>query len=222
MKIILLITLTLFSSHVFAQKQKKIFYDSVGQVTTWENYMSILVLGKYKLVQSGNIRTLQKMTPEEIEAEIKRTEKKISKTDKIGTSFPEFDITDISGNRLVKSELKGRVLVINFWFIGCPPCEMERPALNELRKLYKNNEDVIFISFARNNREQLLEILDDYPILYNVVPTEKDFIKAKFEINAFPINIIVGKDGNYYFNGIASGIGIMTILQRQIDKALKG
>ncbi len=222
MKKILLISLTLFSSHLLAQKHKKIFYDSVGQITTWENYMSTLVSGKYKLVRSGNIRTLKKMMPEEIEKEINRTEKRITKTDKIGKGFPEFDITDINGNRLVKNELKGKVLVINFWFIGCPPCEIERPSLNDLRKLYKDNEDVVFISFARNNKEELIKNLDEYPILYNVVPTEKDFIKSNFEINAFPINIIVGKDGNYFFYGRASGIGIMTILQRQIDKTLKG
>jgi thiol-disulfide isomerase/thioredoxin len=56
-------------------------------------------------------------------------------------------------------------LALNFWFIGCSPCEMERPSLNDLTKLYADNKDVVFISFAKNDREQLTKFLQEYPIL---------------------------------------------------------
>jgi thiol-disulfide isomerase/thioredoxin len=221
MRILFLITLLLAGHPMTAQKTKKIFYDSAGRVTTWDNYMAQLVGGKYKLSKSGNFRTLVKMTPEEQEVEVRRTEKKITRTDKIGKLFPDFDREDVSGNRLAKSELKGKVLVINFWFVGCPPCEMERPSLNGLTEIYKDNKDVVFISFARNSKEQLIEFLKESPVHYHVVPTEKDYIPTTFAINGYPANLIVGRDGNYFYNSAASGIGIQTILRRQIDKALK-
>ena len=112
--------------------------------------------------------------------------------------------------------------MLNFWFIGCSPCEVERPSLNDLTKVYADNKDVVFISFAKNDKEQLTKFLTENPILYNVVPTDKDFIKTKFEINGYPVNIILDRNGKYFFNSSASGVGILTILQRQIDKALKG
>ena len=224
MKKILAIILTLSTGGLVAQNKNTIFYDSVGQVTTWEGHWAQVITGKYKSIyhKSENKKTLTKTTSDEFEKELRKTEKKITRTNKLGTDFPEFDLVDVDGNRLSKSELKGKVLVLNFWFIGCSPCEMERPSLNDLTKLYSDNKDVVFISFARNDKEQLTKILKEYPISYNIVPTDKDYIKTKFEINAYPVNIIVGRDGKYFYNSAASGIGILTILQKQIDKALKG
>jgi thiol-disulfide isomerase/thioredoxin len=220
----LIVLLTLLTSELVAQNKNTIFYDSVGQVTSWEGHWAQVVTGRYKSIydKSENKKTLVRTTREEFDAELRKTEKKITKTNKLGTDFPEFDLLDINGNRLTRTELKGKVLVINFWFIGCSPCEMERPSLNDLTKVYADNKDVVFISFAKNDKEQLTKFLAENPILYNVVPTEKDFIKTKFEINEYPVNIILDRNGKYFFNSSASGVGILTILQRQIDKALKG
>lgn len=220
----LIVLLTLLTSELVAQNKNTIFYDSVGQVTTWEGHWAQVVTGRYKSIynKSENKKTLGKMTREEFDTELRKTEKKITKTNKLGTDFPEFDLLDINGKRLNRTELKGKVLVLNFWFIGCSPCEMERPSLNDLTKVYADNKDVVFISFAKNDKEQLIKFLAENPILYNVVPTDKDFIKTQFEINEYPVNIILDRNGKYFFNSSASGVGILTILQRQIDKALKG
>lgn len=152
----LIILLTLLTSELVAQNKNTIFYDSVGQVTTWEGHWAQVVTGRYKSIyhKSENKKTLVKTTREEFETELRKTEKKITKTNKLGTDFPEFDLLDLNGNRLTRTELKGKVLVLNFWFIGCSPCEMERPSLNDLTKVYADNKDVVFISFAkmiRNN-----------------------------------------------------------------------
>ncbi len=223
-KTLTLTFLTLLTIELSAQNKKTIFYDSVGQVTTWEGHWAQVVTGKYKSVynKSENKKTLAKMTAEEFEAELRKTEKRITKKNKLGTEFPEFDVLDLNGNRLAMAELKGKVLVLNFWFIGCAPCEMERPSLNDLTKIYADNKDVVFIAFAKNDKEQLTKFLAENPVLYNTVPTDKDFIKTRFEINEYPVNIILDRNGKYFFNSSASGIGILTILQRQIDKALKG
>lgn len=223
MKTTLIILLSLFTNGLVAQNKNTIFYDSVGQITTWEVHWAQVITGRYKSIynKSENKKTLVKTTKEEFETELRKTEKKITRKDKLGTDFPDFDVIDINDNRLSKAELKGKVLVLNFWFIECSPCEMERPSLNDLTKIYTDNKDVVFISFARNDKEQLTKFLKENPILYNVVPTDKNFIMTKFEINAYPVNIIIDRDGKYFFNSAASGIGILRILQKQIDKALK-
>jgi|688.fasta_scaffold770497_1 thiol-disulfide isomerase/thioredoxin len=223
MKYILIVLLTICgTSEIVAQNRNTIFYDSVGLLTTFEGHWAQVVTGRYKSIcnRPKNTRTLVKATKEEFETELRKTDKRITKKYKLDTDFPDFEAIDLNGNRLTKQDLKGKVIVLNFWFIGCAPCEMERPSLNDLTKLYANNENVIFISFAKNNKEQLDKFLKDYPVLYKVVPTEKDYIKTKFEINAYPINIIIGKNGKYFYNSKTSGIGILTILQREIDKAL--
>lgn len=115
----LIVLLTLLTSELVAQNKNTIFYDSIGQVTTWEGHWAQVVTGRYKSIynKSENKKTLGKTTREEFEAELRKTERKITKTNKLGTDFPEFDLLDLNGNRLTRTELKGKVLVLNFWFI---------------------------------------------------------------------------------------------------------
>lgn len=222
MRITFSIILATIASHLFAQNKKTIFYDSAGQVTTFEGHWAQVVTGKYKSVYNKpeNKKTLVKTTPEEFKKELNNTRKRITKTAKLGTDFPDFDLTTIDGDRLTKADSKGKVIVVNFWFIGCAPCEMERPALNDLRKLYQHNPDVVFISIARNTKEQLNEFLPDNPVLYTVVPADKGYIESTFDLNQFPVNLVIDRQGKYSFNGMPTGIGIVAILQDEIEKAL--
>ena len=66
----------------------------------------------------------------------------------------------------------------------------------------------------------LITFLKGSPVLYHVIPTVKDFIKTKFEITEYPVNQVIGRDGKYFINSEASGIGIKTILQQQANEWL--
>ena len=156
MRNFVIILLTLGSIGLAAQNKNTIFFDSLDQVTTWEGHWAQVVTGRYKSVynRSENKKTLTKTTIEDFQTQLRKTEKRITKTANLGTEFPGFNVLDLQGNRLTTAELKGKVLVLNFWFIGCSPCEMERPSLNDLKKLYAENKDVVFIAFAKNDKDQ--------------------------------------------------------------------
>ena len=222
MKKLILITLGLFvTTLVLGQKNKK-FYDSLGNETTFELHWSQVVGGRYKSIydKKTNSKTLVRTTDKDFKEELSKTEKRIIKKKKLGTDFPDFIMTDIDGNTVSKRELKGKVTVINFWFVGCSPCEMERPELNGLANLYEANENVVFISFAKNDTEQLRSFLTDHPFKFKPIPTGKDEIKIKFEIDSYPVTVIVDKEGKYSFYGTGTGIGISYILKREIEFAL--
>src|SRR5688572_27232831 len=54
----------------------------------------------------------------------------------IGLKFPDFSLTSIDGKQFQLSELKGKVIMLNFWFIACAPCVAEMPLLNQLVEEY--------------------------------------------------------------------------------------
>lgn len=51
-----------------------------------------------------------------------------------GQTAPDFTLTDIKGNNWKLSDLKGKVVFINFWATWCPPCIRELPSMNTLNK----------------------------------------------------------------------------------------
>ena len=82
-------------------------------------------------------------------------------------AFP-FSVTDISGNKYSLEKLKGKIIVLNFWFVECKPCVMEIPDLNDLVEKYKGKE-VVFLAFATNNKSKIESFLKTRTYKYKII-----------------------------------------------------
>lgn len=60
----------------------------------------------------------------------------------------DFKAQDISGKPVLLSELKGKIIYIDFWATWCGPCLKEMPSLELLKEKYKNNEQLVFLSVS--------------------------------------------------------------------------
>jgi thiol-disulfide isomerase/thioredoxin len=142
-----------------------------------------------------------------------------SKSFRTGTKFGTFNETDINGNRYKSKDMKGKVIVINFWFINCPPCRMEIPELNEMVASYKDNKDVIFIGIALDERYELQEFLKTFPFDYNIIENGRN-LASSYRVSSFPTHVVVDRDGKVKFH--TSGLAKNTVywLKKSTDEAL--
>ena len=222
MKAFFTLVLALLCTTLSAQRKRITLYDTLGHETTYEMHFAAVVIGTHKSSydKAANKKVLVPMPKEEFAKELQKTEKRIQEPQMVGKNMPDFDLADINGNRISKKDLAGKVAVINFWFIGCAPCEMERPALNILRDKYRERDDVVFLSIARDSLDAVTNFVKDQPINYTLYPSTREYIKETFSINQFPINIVADRQGKYFFYGTGSGIGIVNVMQKQIEAAL--
>ncbi len=93
-------------------------------------------------------------------------------SDSIGAVAPAFSATDINGNKYSLKSLKGKIIVMNFWFVECKPCVQEIPDLNKLVEDYKN-EDVVFLGFATNKKSKIDSFLEKNNFSYDIIPNSK-------------------------------------------------
>lgn len=151
----------------------------------------------------------EKLEMEEIKAKMGEP------SEHIGTDAKPFNVTDINGNKYSLETLKGKVIVLNFWFVECRPCVMEMPDLNEIVENYKD-KDVIFLGFAINDKSAIESFLEKKEFKYNIVPDSRDVINS-YGINSFPTHIIIDKNSKITFS--VSGLGPTTI--NDIEKEIK-
>lgn len=109
------------------------------------------------------------------------------------TSAPAFTATAIDGKTFDLTSLRGKTVVLNFWFVGCPGCDVEIPALNRLVAEFKD-KDVVFLSFALDDKATLEKYLKQNPFHYATVATASTF-SDKYGVTGYPTHIIIDKEG---------------------------
>lgn len=117
------------------------------------------------------------------------------------------------------AKLKGKVIVINFWFTACKPCILEMPHLNKLVEENKNNP-VVFIAPAPEDKARIKKFLAKYSFDYYIIPSSLEYITS-LKVENFPTHLIIDKAGiiKQVFIGYADDI--KEKLQAEIDKLIK-
>jgi len=114
-----------------------------------------------------------------------------------GKIFPDLTVEQLSGEKLSINDLKGKIVVVNWWSVNCGPCIAEMPGFNKLVEQYKQNPNVVFIAIADNKKEQLTRFFENKEFNYIQTLGNEDVIKI-FE-NGYPVNIVIDSAGKIYF-----------------------
>jgi len=155
------------------------------------------------------------------EEEKKEMEVRPNSSEIIGKRAPDFKMTDLNGNEISSETTKGKVVVLNFWFVSCKPCIAEIPELNEVYKTYKNNSDVVFASITFDKKEKVDAFLEKHSLQYPVVSDAKE-ICTLFKTSAYPTNMVIDKNG-YFYDYISGGFPeIGHQISNSIQNALEG
>lgn len=129
------------------------------------------------------------------------------KSDLMGKQALPFSVTDINGKYYSLESLKGKVIVINFWFVECKPCVMEIPELNKLVEKYEN-KNVVFLGLAINEKDKIDKFLKTNQYKYNIVPAAKDVV-GTYGVTSFPMHMVIDKNSIITF--AVNGLGPTSI-----------
>lgn len=120
----------------------------------------------------------------------------------VGKPFPSFVAANEEG-QISNEALKGKVVLVNFWFEGCHPCIAEMGALNELAEQLKDNKQFRFISFSKDNAEAIQRVKEKYKLRFSVYQASaKECIRLN-HFSGFPTTFILDRNGiiKYWMSG---------------------
>ncbi|HEV7644908.1 MAG TPA: TlpA disulfide reductase family protein [Pyrinomonadaceae bacterium] len=141
-----------------------------------------------------------------------------------GSKSPDFTVTSIDGKTFDSNALRGKVVVLNLWFVNCPFCVQEIALLNPIVDQYK---EAVFIGMAVNNKPQLESFLKNYPFKYNIIPNAGQIMLFKFgEVDKngnydlkFPLHVVIDRQGNQVLK--MQGIKGVDAVRQELEKQFK-
>lgn len=143
-----------------------------GRVLVW-----VGVLGLLALLALGLLRTQQGSVS-------------------VGQRVPDFTLTTFEGQSIKLTDLKGKVVLINFWASWCKPCEAEAADLEAAWRFYQPRGDVVFLGVDWTDTESAgKEYLKKFDITYPNGPDLGTRISQAFRITGVPETYIVDRSG---------------------------
>ena len=120
---------------------------------------------------------------------------------------PDFSLADRDGNVVTLSELKGKVVLINFWATWCGPCREEMPLLDAL---YQRYEPLGFTMLGVNVEEHSQDaenFLAETPVTFPILYDPENGVSKLYEVAAMPSTVLVDRNGNlrYLHHGYQPG-----------------
>ncbi len=137
----------------------------------------------------------------------------------LGTKAKPYEGITMDGQNINSIQLQGKIQVLNFWFTKCSPCIAEMPSLNKVVEHFGNDDEIVFLSFCLDDKIKTQAVLDKTPFHYQICPDAQKIIK-KHKVSAFPLNLIIDKNGNITSYIMGKKLDIAKILIEDIN-ALK-
>ena len=112
---------------------------------------------------------------------------------------PDFELNSVDNKKYKLSDLRGKVVVLNFWATWCGPCRMEIPDFNELYLKHKDEGLIILGISTDDTKVGLLNFLKaykmEYPVLYGSSRQITEISNEYGGIMALPTSIIIDRNG---------------------------
>jgi len=114
----------------------------------------------------------------------------------VGQPAPDFTLPLVGGGSVKLSELRGKVVMINFWATWCPPCRAEMPSME---RLYAQTKDLGFQILAVNVEADGLQMLPDYlkdhPHSFPIPVDDQGEVQTAYGVFRFPESFLVDRQG---------------------------
>jgi len=140
---------------------------------------------------------------------------------RVGASAPDFSLTSFDGQTYKLSDLRGKVVLVNFWASWCKPCEQEAADLETAWRLYQPGGEVLFLGVDWTDTEpKAMEYLKKFDITYPNGPDLRTRISQLYRTTGVPETYIIDKNGLIAYVKLSPFLSLEEI-QAAIDPLLE-
>ena len=120
---------------------------------------------------------------------------------------PSFTLPSRSGDIVSLQDLKGQVVMVNFWASWCGPCRQEMPLLDQMHKRYSALGFTLLGVNVEANTKDAERWLADTPVSFPILFDKESKVSAMYDVSAMPSTVFIDRKGNvrYLHRGYKPG-----------------
>jgi len=108
---------------------------------------------------------------------------------------PDFRLTSRAGGEVSLSQLRGQVVMINFWASWCGPCRQEFPALDEIYGKYKPMGFTLVGINVESDKADAERFLGARPVSFPILFDPDNSVSGNYGVSAMPTTVLVDRQG---------------------------
>ncbi len=114
----------------------------------------------------------------------------------VGEQAPSFSLKNAEGKDVTLADMKGKIIILNFWATWCPPCRAEIPDFIRVYKKYQSKDvEIVGISLDHKGWDVVRPFVKNNNINYPVLLGDQKIAKAYGNISSIPTTFIIDKKG---------------------------
>lgn len=136
------------------------------------------------------------------------------------TLAPLWELNSILGEKIRLEDLRGKVVLVDFFYKSCYPCMLALPGLQAIHEKYKDSSVVVIGIDPYDTKEEMVSFLAKRGVNYKILLDGKDAAKD-YRVYAYPTLFIIDQHGRIRFTQIGYGEGTEEKLEQKIQEYIK-
>lgn len=113
----------------------------------------------------------------------------------VGTVAPDFRAHRLDGAEIGLGELRGKVVLLNFWATWCTPCRAELPMLEEIYERHRERGLVVLGIDVQEDAETIKEFLPQVGVTFPILLDSDSSLAIRYRATGLPANFLIDRQG---------------------------